>query len=307
MNRRLWIYFIVSLFLLGVGAGVGVLIYNAVVGGSAEPSISAEDQLATRTSQIAAQTLAADYGTQVAELQTEISVLNTAIAENTAQEAEAAVVVEATPEATETALDITPDATESTPEAAEAAAQSAPDSVTFAIVSAQSEARFNIDEDLFGQRVTVVGRTSEVAGTITVNFASPADSSVGLILVNARNLRTDNEFRNQALRAEILQSGREEYEFIEFLPTEISGLPASITIGEAFSFQISGDLTIRGATQPVTFDATVMPISETEISGSATTTVLYADFGLVIPSARGVSNVADEVILEIDFVAVPQG
>jgi len=56
-------------------------------------------------------------------------------------------------------------------------------------------------------------------------------------------------------------------------------------------------------TREVTFDVTLTPVSETRLEGTATSTIRYADFGLSIPRVPSVASVADEVRLEIDFVA----
>lgn len=177
--------------------------------------------------------------------------------------------------------------------------------VTFAIVSSDSEVRFVIEEELGGSPNTVIGVTNEVGGEIRVNFDNPAASEVGVIRINVRTLTTDDEFRNRAIRGQILQSAQEQFQFAQFAPTSLTGLPESITMGEAFSFQIVGDLTVRDITNSVTFDVTVTPVSETRIEGSATTIVTREAYGLMIPTVPGVANVADDVELSIDFVAIP--
>ena len=91
-----------------------------------------------------------------------------------------------------------------------------------------------------------------------------------------------------------------------FTPTAVNGLPADITWGEAVQFQIAGDLTITGHTEPVIFDVTVLPVSASRLEGQATATILRQDFDLVVPSATGVAGVGDEVVLELDFVAVAE-
>lgn len=175
--------------------------------------------------------------------------------------------------------------------------------VTFNIAPDESEVRFEIDEDLRGQRNTVIGRTNEVAGQLVVNFDNPAETQVGTIRINVRTLLTDDEFRNRAIRGQILLSARDEYEFGEFVPTSITGLPDEVTIGEPISFQITGDLTLRGSTNPVTFDVTVTPVSETQLEGTASAVVDRTLYGMEIPSVPGVANVEEEVELYIDFVA----
>ncbi|MCS6844935.1 MAG: YceI family protein [Caldilineales bacterium] len=201
---------------------------------------------------------------------------------------------------TEPAAQATPPSAEATPTAVEATPAAA-GPVVFEIVPAQSEARFLIDEVLRGRPVRVVGATNQVAGQIAIDRNNPSASQVGLIRVNARTLTTDNEFRNRAIKNQILNTNA--YEFVTFQPTALSGLPASVAVGQPFTFQITGDLTIRDVTRSVTFDVTVTPVSETRIEGLATTTFPYRDFGLRIPDSPSVDTVADVVTLELEFVA----
>lgn len=191
---------------------------------------------------------------------------------------------------------------EITPEAA-AVDTAASDKVLFRIVKEESEVRFNIYEELRGVPTTVVGRTREVAGDFIVDFGIPSASEAGTIVINARTLVTDNEFRNRAIRSEILESARAEYEFVNFKPTALSGLPASVPSTGTVSFQISGDLTIRTITQPVTFNVTLNTVSRERLQGTATAIVTRSQYNLQIPSVPSVANVGEEVTLEIDFTA----
>ncbi|MFZ5917834.1 MAG: YceI family protein [Chloroflexota bacterium] len=178
----------------------------------------------------------------------------------------------------------------------------APAFTIFEIVQAESEARFKIDEVLQGAPKTVIGITDQIAGEIAIHTGDPPLAQIGTILVNARTLTTDNEFRNRAIKNRILQT--DTYEFVTFAPTEILGLPASVSVGESLAFQIVGHLTVRDVSRQVVFEATVTPVSETRLEGSARTTILYADFDLSIPDSPSVDTVEDEVTLELDFVAV---
>ena len=186
---------------------------------------------------------------------------------------------------------------------AEAAVEAPADgeAILFQISQDESEARFNIDEDLRGERITVVGSTDQVAGEIRFDPADLSTAEVGTILVNARTIQTDNDNRNRAIGNRILETGG--YEFISFTPTSITGLPDSVSEGEEVSFQITGDLTVKDVTKEVTFDAVVMFVSESRLEGLASTTVTQDDFGLTIPDVPLVANVSEEIVLEIDFVA----
>lgn len=173
--------------------------------------------------------------------------------------------------------------------------------IVYAIDSAASEVRFQLDEDLRGVRTTVVGVTNQVAGQLSVNLADLSQTQVGTIQINARALATDNNFRNRAIQNEILDTG--SYEFITFTPTGIEGLPASAAVGETVAFTLVGDLTIRDVTLPATFNVEATVTSETQLTGTATAVVNRADYGLNIPSVPNVANVEEEVELFIAFTA----
>ncbi|MDX1993532.1 MAG: YceI family protein, partial [bacterium] len=285
MQRSNLLLIIVALVCLGLGAGGGILVYNAVVGGNAEPSseISAPtldvnavptqsvEQLSTQVADLQAtntglntlieelQANLAQLGTREAELGQANADLQTQVAQGGSEGSGAEDSVAAQPSATPVPVTPTAEPTvAAAEEATEAPAAEASGGARslFRIVPEESRVSFFIDEDLFGNRVTVEGTTDQVAGDIIVDFGNPAASQLGTIRTNARTLATDNEFRNQALRARILQSSQDAYEFIEFVPTAITGLPATVTTGQEITFQVVGDLTVRGATRTVTFDVT---------------------------------------------------
>jgi hypothetical protein len=147
--------------------------------------------------------------------------------------------------------------------------------------------------------IGLVGSTDQVAGDIIVDFDNPPNSRIGTIRVN---LRTDEPARNEAIRCCILLSERPEYEFTDFIPTAIEGLPDTVNIGDTVNFQITGDLSLRGITRSLTFDASVTLVSATEITGLATTTILRADYGL-LEGGLIEHGVSEEVTLEIEFMA----
>ncbi len=204
-------------------------------------------------------------------------------------------------EATTTPAEATvaPEATVAAP--TEEAAAPAGTAQVFTIDQSASQVRFQLDEELRGQPTTVVGTTDQVAGQLSVNLADLSQTQVGIIQINARTLATDNNFRNRAIQNEILDTG--SFEFITFTPTGIEGLPASATVGEAISFNLVGDLTIRDITLPATFTVEATAVSETQIVGTATAVVNRTDFGLQIPSVPNVANVEEQVELYIDFTA----
>lgn len=182
--------------------------------------------------------------------------------------------------------------------------ESGGDAVVFRISQAESQAEFNIEEVLFGQDTTVVGTTNQVAGDIAVDFSNPGASQVGEIRINARTFETDRRQRDSAIGRFILQSENDAYEFITFVPTAINGLPDTIAVGDTINFEITGDLTVTGTTQSVTFTVEATLETADRLVGHAETVILYPDFDLSIPNVPSVTGVEDEVILKLDFVAL---
>ena len=248
----------------GAGAAVGIFGWIWISGGSGEASMTAEEALATRDAEDASVVDA--VGTVV------VDAVNVVIA----QVADMGATLEA----------------------------ELSEPIEFAIVASESQATFTLQEDLRGVRTTVVGATNEVGGSIMVDMRDPAASSIGDIIINARTLETDNNFRNRAIRSQILRSAQDEFEFIVFEPRQLSNFSSDMaSVGDTISFDVSGDLSVAGVTRSETFSVEVTLDSEEQISGRATVQVLRGDYGLTIPDVPGVANVTDEVDLALEFVA----
>ena len=176
--------------------------------------------------------------------------------------------------------------------------------VTFRIDPSASQARFVIGEILGGAPNTVIGVNDKVSGEILISASNPADSQIGPIEIGAASFVTDNALRNRAINQFVLQSGI--YPLITFTPTSIGGIPGEVSPGAVFTLQIAGDLTIREVTHPVSFEATVTVVSESEIQGNATAAISRSDFELTIPSVPRVAGVDEQLVLELDFVALAE-
>lgn len=171
----------------------------------------------------------------------------------------------------------------------------------YAIKPSDSTASFIVDEVLRGSPYTVVGKTDQVAGQLAFDPAHPETAQLGTILVEARTLTTDDANRTRALGNKILNT--EQYEYVAFTPTQLIGLPSSVSVDQAFTFQALGDLTIKDVTRPTTFEVTVTPTADGSLDGTAITAIQYADWGVSIPKVPFVASVGDEVKLKLDFSA----
>ncbi|HEY1391302.1 MAG TPA: YceI family protein [Ktedonobacterales bacterium] len=176
-------------------------------------------------------------------------------------------------------------------------------STLFTIDSSSSKATFTIDEVLFGNPNTVVGETDKVAGQILVNAQDPSKSQLGEIKIDVSTLVTDNDLRNRTLQGRILQTDTSANQYATFVAKSITGLPETITVGQQVSFKMTGDLTIHQVTKTVTFDVKVNVVSEKQITGTASTTVKYSDYGISVPDVPSVTGLGDTVKLALDFTA----
>jgi polyisoprenoid-binding protein YceI len=173
----------------------------------------------------------------------------------------------------------------------------------FVIIPAESQVSYEVGEVFLNQGNAfnlAVGVTSEVNGEILVDRANPQNSSIGPISVDVSQFTSDNQRRDNAIRERFLESAK--FPIVEFNPQEIQSLPESYTEGEQISFQVSGDLTVRDVTKPVTFEVTLVGDGVT-MTGEATTTILMSDFGFGPISIGGILNTEDEVKVTFAFVA----
>ena len=167
-----------------------------------------------------------------------------------------------------------------------------------------TEARYRIDEVFRNRDTTAIGITPLVTGTVQFDRNDPLSTSVGTITIDARDLDGDRRARDRVVIRRILQANRDQYRYITFEPTAITGMPPLVQVGDTIELQIIGLLRIRDSTNEAVFDTTVRVVSETKLKGKASTTILWRDYGLRIPNWPGVSWVADEVILQLFFDAV---
>ncbi len=180
----------------------------------------------------------------------------------------------------------------------------APTSDTTFTISEGTVARFLINETLVGNDITVIGENTAVSGRVTVNPADAAAAQISTIEIDPGQFITDNNNRNGAIRRFVLQTN--QYTDLAFTPTGISGLPASMAVGDTAEVEISGDLFVHGTTVPATFPGTLTYASADRIEGSFSQEFLWADLGVNIPQPPQVSFIADTLILELDLVAVAE-
>jgi polyisoprenoid-binding protein YceI len=148
---------------------------------------------------------------------------------------------------------------------------------------------------------TVKGRIADVEGTIYTNENDPKSSSVEATLKTA-SIDTRTDQRDQHLRsADFLNV--EQYPEIKFKSTRIEGSKQE--------FKLTGDLTIRDVTRPITLDVTYEgqtkdPWGGERVGFNATGKIDRRDFGLTWNQLLETGGVAvgNEIKLSLDIQAV---
>ena len=173
----------------------------------------------------------------------------------------------------------------------------------FTIIPGESSVTYEVGEVFINQDNAfnmAVGITPAISGEVFVDRENPQNSSIGPVTVDISQFTSDSQRRDNAIRERFLESA--QFPNAVFNPTGIQGLPGSYQEGEPISFQVTGDLTVRDVTRPVTFDVTFVGDGNT-MTGEATTLILMSDFGFGPISIAGILNTEDEVNVKLAFVA----
>ena len=186
--------------------------------------------------------------------------------------------------------------------ATSAAAPAAAGAVAFVIDATKSVATFRVNEQLVGKDLPndAVGTSKGVTGTIALDASGKVNAAASKITVDMNAFATDSSMRDGFIKRNTLDVGK--YPTAEFLPASAEGLPSPLpTTGEA-TFKLTGTMTVHGTTKPVTWSVTAKRDGKS-LTGKATTTIVFGDFGMTPPKAGAVVSVKDEIRLEIELVA----
>lgn len=159
-----------------------------------------------------------------------------------------------------------------------------------------SFAGFRVAEELTIGEVTAVGRSGNVTGDVTIadGQLTGADVTVDMTTIVSNDSRRENAIRGAINASEFPTASFTFDGGVDVSAIEVGGAPQS--------FEIEGELTVAGVTNPVTFaiDANVRDDGFGVIVGS--TEIVWEDFGVTPPSAAIVVSIADEGIVEFQLV-----
>jgi polyisoprenoid-binding protein YceI len=148
----------------------------------------------------------------------------------------------------------------------------------------------------------VRGSFNEFEGTATVDGADPSRSSVS-VTIKAASIDTRNEQRDGHLRSNDFLD-LEKYPEITFVSTAVEPIDES-------TFRVTGDLTIKDVTKPVSVDFTYEgvakdPFGNLRIGFEGSVVINRKDYGVTWNAAleTGGVLVSDKITLEFEVSAI---
>lgn len=170
------------------------------------------------------------------------------------------------------------------------------DGVWSVVADSETFVGYRINEVFTGGRdFEAVGRTPEVSGSFT--GAGTVIESVE-ISADLRELASDSSSRDGQVRRVLNTDEFGTGTFVLTAPIDIGSIPAE---GESVNVDATGDLTINGVTQSVTF-----PLDAAIQSGLVIVVgqieVLLSDFDVETPSAPIVASVEDDARVEVSLI-----
>jgi polyisoprenoid-binding protein YceI len=185
-----------------------------------------------------------------------------------------------------------------TPPATEAPATAAPESLAVGEVwgiSDASELGYRVKEILFGVDTEGVGRTNQITGSLAIDGTQVTDAEfvVDVATIESDDSRRDNQFRGRIMSTD-------EFPEAVFTLTAPIQLGTEATEGATVETTATGDLTLRGVTNPVTFDVSAR-LENGKIGVLGDIPVVFNDYGISNPSTGGITT-EDNGLLEFVLV-----
>jgi polyisoprenoid-binding protein YceI len=141
-----------------------------------------------------------------------------------------------------------------------------------------SQLGYRVQEVLFGQSNTAVGRTNAVTGHITIEgtTVTSASFSVDMTKVTSDQSRRDNSFENRIMDVSTYPTAS----FVLSQPIELGSIPPA---GTTVAPRATGNLTLRGTTRPVAIDLSARRTGNMiEVNGSLP--IKFSDWNIPNPS-----------------------
>jgi polyisoprenoid-binding protein YceI len=150
-----------------------------------------------------------------------------------------------------------------------------------------SVAGYRVNEVLFGQNNTAVGRTNAVTGSIVVGSSDPTTVNTATFTVQMADVHSDQSQRDNQFDGRIMD--------VASFPTATFTLTAPISLGRTpatgttVSETATGNLTLRGQTHAVTFPVSAR-YSGTSIDIQGSIPITFATWNIPNPGFAGITT-----------------
>ena len=161
-------------------------------------------------------------------------------------------------------------------------------------VTNTSQVGYRVDEVLFGQNVTAVGRTNAVTGSLVIDDGVVTS---GQFVVDMTTVKSDEPKRDAQFESRIMDVIN--YPTATFVLASPITLAANATASSTTN-TASGELTLRGTTKPISISV-IGEVRDGRIVVTGETTVTFGEWGIPNPSIPGIST-EDFGILEFQLV-----
>jgi polyisoprenoid-binding protein YceI len=163
------------------------------------------------------------------------------------------------------------------------------------VIGDESIVGYRVTEVLFGQDTEGVGRSSGITGSFEIDgtTVTGATFEVDMATFESDESRRDGQFEGRIMDVATYPTAT----FTLTQPIDLGAIPADL---EEITVAATGELTLHGTTQEVTFDLVARRNgADIEVTGSLT--IVFDEWGIPNPSNAAAST-GDEGLLELALV-----
>lgn len=162
-------------------------------------------------------------------------------------------------------------------------------------ITDQSRVQYRVQETLFGQGAEATGTADGISGTADISgtTVSGVDVAVDVTTFASDESRRDGQFHGRIMETSDFPTAT----FTLTEPIDLGAVPAD---GEDITAEATGDLTMHGVTNSITFEL-VARLTGATFGVNATIPITFTDFGIDDPSG-GPATVGTDGELELLLV-----
>jgi polyisoprenoid-binding protein YceI len=167
-----------------------------------------------------------------------------------------------------------------------------PDDLASSYTIANGISTYSVNEKLQGLQAVAVGTTDGITGTI-----EPSGTST--FTIDLQSFTSDQTRRDAKVRDWFAEFPEGSFSTTGFT------LPPFAEVGEAVTFDLNGDLTVNGITEPATWAIEARIEQDGSLSVTGETTIVLSTFNVPVVTG-GFVDMEDGATIEVVFSATPE-